>query len=54
LGKLDNDSLTDIWHSNKIDKARYLHENKRAHEIDACNGCDHIRGHILPLKEKIL
>ena len=47
LGKLEKDSLTNIWESKKLNEARNLHENKKAHEIDACNGCDHIRGHIL-------
>jgi radical SAM protein with 4Fe4S-binding SPASM domain len=54
LGKLENESLTNIWNGNEIIKARYLHENKKAYKIDACNGCDHIRGHILPSKEKSL
>ena len=29
-------------------EARKLHENKQAYLIEACNGCDHIRGMIKP------
>lgn len=47
LGKLSQESLTDIWEGKKLNDSRILHENKRANEIDACNGCDHIRGHII-------
>ena len=31
-----------------LQKARDLHENKKAYLIDACDGCDHIRGMIKP------
>ncbi len=48
LGKMGNESLTEIWNGKSLDVARNLHEAKKAYEIDACNGCDHIRGHILP------
>ena len=47
LGKLANGTLSSIWEGEKLKNARYLHENKRANEIEACNGCDHIRGHIV-------
>tara|TARA_B100001057_G_scaffold496374_1_gene597697 strand:- start:3064 stop:4128 length:1065 start_codon:yes stop_codon:yes gene_type:complete len=47
LGKLTNETLSNIWEGEKLENSRYLHENKRANEIEACNGCDHIRGHIV-------
>tara|TARA_B100000579_G_scaffold436853_1_gene464180 strand:+ start:1181 stop:2305 length:1125 start_codon:yes stop_codon:yes gene_type:complete len=52
LGKYDETgkSLTDIWNGSKLEEARTMHENKQAYLIDACNGCDHIRGHIIPKK----
>ena len=52
LGKYDETekSLTDIWNGDKLKESRLLHENKQAYLIDACNGCDHIRGHIIPKK----
>ncbi|MBI49364.1 MAG: hypothetical protein CL850_03645 [Crocinitomicaceae bacterium] len=52
LGKIndENKSLTNIWNGDKLKESRNLHENKQAYLIDACNGCDHIRGHILPKK----
>ncbi len=52
LGKIDekNKSLTNIWNGDKLKESRIMHENKQAYLIDACNGCDHIRGHILPKK----
>ena len=50
LGKLDKDgsSLTNIWNGDKLKEVRTLHEEKKAYMIDACNGCDHIRGMIKP------
>ena len=50
LGKLDekNNNLTEIWNGENLQKARDLHENKKAYLIDACDGCDHIRGMIKP------
>jgi radical SAM protein with 4Fe4S-binding SPASM domain len=51
LGKLEeknNSSLTDIWNGKNLKEARNLHEQKKAYLIDACNGCDHIRGMIVP------
>ncbi len=50
LGNLDNSNsnLTDVWNGKKLKEARDLHENKKAYLIDACNGCDHIRGMIKP------
>lgn len=53
LGDLNKDQLKNIWDGEKLNHARYLHENKKAHEIEACNGCDHIRGHILPDEKEI-
>ena len=44
----DHNSLTDIWNGKNLAEARELHENKKAYLIDACNGCDHIRGMIKP------
>ena len=50
LGKLNNSeyNLTEVWNGKKLEEARSLHENKKAYLIDACNGCDHIRGAIKP------
>lgn len=49
LGNMKKDgSLKDIWDGKELQNARALHENKEAYKIDACNGCDHIRGHIKP------
>mgnify|MGYP001242639398 FL=1 len=50
LGKLDKNgsSLADIWNGDKLKEVRTLHEEKKAYMIDACNGCDHIRGMIKP------
>ena len=48
LGNLDEkkDNLIDIWNGENLKKARDLHEQKKAYLLDACNGCDHIRGMI--------
>ena len=50
LGKLDDSvtNLTDVWNGKSLNDARKLHEEKKAYLIDACNGCDHIRGMIKP------
>ncbi len=51
LGNFDENissSLTDIWNGKKLEESRNLHQNKKAYLIDACNGCDHIRGTIKP------
>jgi len=50
LGKLDDSStnLTDVWNGKSLNEARKLHKQKKAYLIDACNGCDHIRGMIKP------
>ena len=50
LGNYNNEkpNLTEIWEGKKLEEARKLHENKKAYLIDACNGCDHIRGMIKP------
>lgn len=50
LGNLDEkkDNLIDIWNGENLKKARDLHEQKKAYLLDACNGCDHIRGMIKP------
>ena len=51
LGNFDENissSLTDIWNGKKLEDSRNLHQNKKAYLIDACNGCDHIRGTIKP------
>ena len=44
------DTLTKIWNGENLAEARKLHENKQAYLIEACNGCDHIRGMIKPEK----
>ncbi len=43
-----NPNLTKIWEGKNLKEARKLHEDHKAHLIDACNGCDHIRGMIKP------
>lgn len=50
LGKLTDstNNLTDVWNGSSLREARKLHEEKKAYLIDACNGCDHIRGMIKP------
>lgn len=50
LGTLNevNSNLTDVWNGKNLSDARKLHEEKKAYLIDACNGCDHIRGMIKP------
>lgn len=50
LGQLNNEdnSLTKIWNGDVLNNARDLHEKRQAYKIDACNGCDHIRGMIKP------
>ena len=50
LGKLNDSStnLTDVWNGKRLMDARKLHQEKKAYLIDACNGCDHIRGMIKP------
>ena len=50
LGKLTDstNNLTDVWNGSSLEEARKLHEEKKAYLIDACNGCDHIRGMIKP------
>jgi radical SAM protein with 4Fe4S-binding SPASM domain len=52
IGKLDNshDNLKNIWDGKILEESRKLHEAKKAYLIDACNGCDHIRGMIKPEK----
>ena len=53
LGKLDDtdNNLSNIWNGKSLAEARELHENKKAYLLDACNGCDHIRGMIKPENE---
>ena len=41
-----------MWNGKSLAEARELHENKKAYLLDACNGCDHIRGMIKPEKLK--
>ena len=50
LGQMNGEegTLTKIWEGEELKKARKLHEEKQAYRIDACNGCDHIRGMIKP------
>ena len=50
LGSLDDsqNNLKNIWDGIKLQEARKLHQEKKAYLIDACNGCDHIRGMIKP------
>ena len=49
LGKLsEKNNLKSIWDGQVLKDSRALHEKKQAYKIDACNGCDHIRGVIRP------
>jgi len=51
LGKYNKDNnLKSIWEGKILKESRILHEKKQAYKIDACNGCDHIRGMIKPDK----
>ena len=40
IGNVAEDSLYDLWHSRRMNKARALHMNYRASEIPCCNTCD--------------
>jgi radical SAM protein with 4Fe4S-binding SPASM domain len=40
----ESPKLVDIWNGAALREARALHKAGRAHEIEACDGCDHIRG----------
>ncbi len=49
IGALSDDvSLLDIWTGQSLLKARELHERGEGWKLEACNGCDHIRGHQPP------
>lgn len=40
IGDLNDSSIYDIWHGEKMNKARQLHREHRAHEILCCSICD--------------
>ena len=45
IGNLDtSESLLSIWKGTTLSKARKLHQKGEGWKLDACNGCDHIRG----------
>ena len=39
LGKIEEDKIKDVWHSNELQKLRDLHKKGLAHKITACDGC---------------
>jgi len=44
VGDLNVQSLSEVWHGEKLKKFRLLHLKGKRSQIDACSNCDFIRG----------